>query len=185
MTSCRNWCSSRASRVCGRAQVQAGFRVLQIPREVRAGSAAKLERVTRGGTVDRDPQLDQIAADRLAQIARCVRMSVHQLLDRLEGVRKSGEDRWNARCPAHEDRSPSLSIRELPDGRILLKCFAGCETGNVLASAGMRSRTFFRATRTSLRAGTQRAELAPNSPRRWRTNRSWSNSWSATPKADR
>lgn len=39
--------------------------------------------------------------------------------------------RWHgrsgmARCPAHDDRSPSLSISETRDGRILVKCFAGC-----------------------------------------------------------
>jgi hypothetical protein len=33
---------------------------------------------------------------------------------------------WMARCPAHRDRTPSLSIREADDGRLLLKCFAGC-----------------------------------------------------------
>lgn len=32
---------------------------------------------------------------------------------------------WMAKCPAHEDRSPSLSIRE-GDGKVLLHCFAGC-----------------------------------------------------------
>lgn len=31
-----------------------------------------------------------------------------------------------ARCPAHEDRSPSLSLRDGADGRLLLRCFAGC-----------------------------------------------------------
>jgi putative DNA primase/helicase len=33
---------------------------------------------------------------------------------------------WVARCPAHDDRTPSLSIRETHEGRVLLKCFAGC-----------------------------------------------------------
>ena len=32
-----------------------------------------------------------------------------------------------ARCPAHDDRSPSLSIAEGHDGRLLLYCFAGCD----------------------------------------------------------
>jgi DNA primase len=54
-------------------------------------------------------------------------MSVAALLDRLEGVRACGPGRWVARCPAHEDRSPSLSIRKKDDGTTLLHCFSGCE----------------------------------------------------------
>lgn len=60
------------------------------------------------------------------------------LLSRLEGVRRAGEGRWMARCPAHADRSPSLSIRELPDGRVLIHCFGGCATEAVVAACGMR-----------------------------------------------
>jgi hypothetical protein len=37
-----------------------------------------------------------------------------------------------ARCPAHKDRSPSLSVREGTGGRILVKCFAGCEQQRVI-----------------------------------------------------
>lgn len=39
-------------------------------------------------------------------------------------------------CPAHDDRSPSLHVSEGPDGRVLLKCHAGCETADVLAADG-------------------------------------------------
>jgi len=60
--------------------------------------------------------------------------SAAKLLDRLERVRQTGSGRWLARCPAHEDRSPSLSIRALDDGRVLINCFAGCEAGNVLSA---------------------------------------------------
>jgi hypothetical protein len=64
-------------------------------------------------------------------------VSVTAILDRLQGVRANGSDRWNARCPAHADKSPSLSIRELPDGRVLLHCFAGCGAVQVLESVGL------------------------------------------------
>jgi hypothetical protein len=47
-----------------------------------------------------------------------------------------GATRWMAQCCAHDDRDPSLSITELNDGRILLKCFAGCETEDVLNAVG-------------------------------------------------
>lgn len=64
-------------------------------------------------------------------------MNVGPLLALLTGVRKTGDDRWLARCPAHDDRSPSLSLKELSDGRVLLHCFAGCETSAVLAAVGL------------------------------------------------
>jgi hypothetical protein len=60
-----------------------------------------------------------------------------KLLDRLERVKQTAPGRWLARCPAHEDHSPSLSVRELDDGRLLLYDFGGCETGAVLAALGL------------------------------------------------
>jgi hypothetical protein len=62
--------------------------------------------------------------------------AAQRLLDRLERVKQTGPGRWVARCPAHEDRSPSLSIRELGDGRVLVHDFGGCETRDVLAAVG-------------------------------------------------
>jgi hypothetical protein len=59
------------------------------------------------------------------------------LLDCLERVKRIGSDQWLARCPAHKDRSPSLSIRELNDGRVLVHCFAGCSAVRVLESLGL------------------------------------------------
>ena len=59
---------------------------------------------------------------------------INQLIDRLESVRKTGTDRYIAKCPAHDDGDPSLSVRELPDGRILIKCFSGCGGLDVLTS---------------------------------------------------
>lgn len=64
-------------------------------------------------------------------------MLVTKLLEKLSGVRKTGRNRWIARCPAHGDRSPSLSIRESGD-TVLIHCFAGCHPGEVLSAVGMR-----------------------------------------------
>ena len=64
-------------------------------------------------------------------------MSAAKLLDRLDRVKETGLRRWIARCPAHEDKSPSLSIRELDDGRVLLNCFAGCSVTDVLKSMAL------------------------------------------------
>ncbi len=59
------------------------------------------------------------------------------LLARLEGVIQTKPDAWSARCPAHEDRSPSLSIRQTAD-KVLFHCFAGCAADDILAAVGLR-----------------------------------------------
>ena len=53
--------------------------------------------------------------------------------------RRSG-DGWICRCPAHDDRQPSLSIAEGDDGRVLVHCHAGCATTHVLAAIGLELR---------------------------------------------
>ena len=58
-------------------------------------------------------------------------------LSRLDRVKKTGPNRWVALCPAHEDRSPSLSVRELDDGRILVHCFADCGVEEILGAVGL------------------------------------------------
>jgi hypothetical protein len=63
-------------------------------------------------------------------------MSGSELAEKLH-ARRSGRG-WMARCPAHEDRSASLSIGEGRDGRALFHCFAGCTTASVLAALGLR-----------------------------------------------
>ena len=49
------------------------------------------------------------------------------------GGRKAGGC-WMACCPAHEDRSPSLSIHDSDDGKVLVHCFAGCDQETVIAA---------------------------------------------------
>jgi hypothetical protein len=64
-------------------------------------------------------------------------MSAETLLARLDGVKQTSSGRWIARCPAHADRSPSLSIRELEDGRVLVHDFAGCDVSAVLDAVNL------------------------------------------------
>lgn len=59
-------------------------------------------------------------------------MNVESLLSRLQLVRPTRKG-WSARCPAHEDHSPSLSIG-VGDNKILLHCFAGCSTEAVCSA---------------------------------------------------
>ena len=70
-------------------------------------------------------------------------MTAEVLLSRLEKVKATGSDRWIARCPAHGDKSPSLTVRELPDGRVLVHCFTGCATDDVLAAVGLEFSDLF------------------------------------------
>jgi CHC2 zinc finger len=69
-------------------------------------------------------------------------MKIEALLSRLEKV-KGRNGSWTACCPAHADRSPSLSVRETDDGRILLHCFGGCSVDSVLGAVGMDMEDLF------------------------------------------
>jgi len=64
-------------------------------------------------------------------------MSAHDIISRLEFVRPTGKDSYIARCPSHQDSSPSLTIKDVGDGRTLVHCFAGCGANDVLAAIGL------------------------------------------------
>lgn len=70
-------------------------------------------------------------------------MKAEILLSRLAGVRQTAPGRWAAVCPAHEDQSPSLSIRETDAGKVLIHCFTGCDTEAVLAAIGLSWRDLY------------------------------------------
>lgn len=62
--------------------------------------------------------------------------NLDDILGRLRKVRgRNGS--WVACCPAHEDRNPSMTVRETPDGRILMHCFAGCSIGDITGALGV------------------------------------------------
>jgi hypothetical protein len=64
-------------------------------------------------------------------------------LRQLAGHRQTGENQYQACCPAHEDREASLSISLKPDGKILLHCFAGCTIEDICKSIGIQERDLF------------------------------------------
>ncbi|MBI2304631.1 MAG: DUF3631 domain-containing protein [Chloroflexi bacterium] len=68
-------------------------------------------------------------------------MQIEDFLSRLQGVQRKGKG-WLARCPAHNDPKPSLSISE-KDGKLLLYCFAGCPTEAVVAALGLEMKDLF------------------------------------------
>ncbi len=59
-----------------------------------------------------------------------------ETIARALGGRKVGQG-WTARCPAHDDREPSLSIRDA-DGKVLVRCHAGCNQRDVIAALKAR-----------------------------------------------
>lgn len=69
--------------------------------------------------------------------------------------RRSGSG-WMARCPAHDDRSPSLSLREA-EGKVLVHCHAGCSQADVIEA--LRSR--------GLWPDKERPEWTPEQRRKW------------------
>lgn len=68
-------------------------------------------------------------------------MMLAELLSRLDMVRQR-RNRWSARCPAHTDKSPSLSVSEGERG-ILLKCWAGCTLQEICQVVGIREADLF------------------------------------------
>src|SRR5262249_24021292 len=59
------------------------------------------------------------------------------------GGRKAGAA-WMARCPAHQDRDPSPAITDAKDGRVLVRCHAGCDQRDVIEA--LRARGLWKAT---------------------------------------
>ena len=85
------------------------------------------------------------------------------VIARLLDAHATGHGRWTARCPAHPDRRPSLSIRAGDDGQVLLHCFAGCATERVLTALGLAWTDLFPCSSPSgwRRGGRHRRESDP------------------------
>lgn len=68
-------------------------------------------------------------------------IALDDVVSRLAGVRQTTRG-YIARCPAHEDRRASLSIRERDDARgVLLHCFAGCRYAEILRALNLALET--------------------------------------------
>ncbi len=67
---------------------------------------------------------------------------IQLLLSRLDKVKRrrldnDGNRKWLALCPAHDDRTPSLSIKQLNDGKILIHCFSGCSVEQIVSAVDL------------------------------------------------
>ena len=68
-------------------------------------------------------------------------LNTEEIVNRFQNPRKSGRG-WIVRCPAHDDRKNSLSLTE-GDGKLLIKCQAGCDTKSVIDAVGLEWRDLF------------------------------------------
>lgn len=70
---------------------------------------------------------------------------IDTILAKLSGCRPSGDTgrQWAACCPAHGDAHQSLGIGVTGDGRVLLKCYAGCPVEDIVAAVGLTKRDLF------------------------------------------
>jgi hypothetical protein len=64
-------------------------------------------------------------------------MNINDFLSYFEKSYRSGKDEYQCLCPAHQDKTASLSIKNLPDERILIHCFAGCAANDILGAVGL------------------------------------------------
>lgn len=99
-------------------------------------------------------------------------MTALELADMLR-ARPAGRNRWQARCPAHDDRHPSLTITQGHSGVLLKDWSHGCTPEQITAALGMRVADLFdvpmtQATRreVELRRATQAIENARKRRRR-------------------
>jgi putative DNA primase/helicase len=70
------------------------------------------------------------------------------VLSRLEGIHRIGDGKAEARCPSHDDKRASLSVKVGADGRALLYCHAGCELKAIAAAAKLEIAELFPEQRT-------------------------------------
>lgn len=70
-------------------------------------------------------------------------MPIQNFLNRLQKVQSRGKRGWMACCPAHLDKSPSMSVKEADDGRVLAYCFGGCSIRDIVAAVGMEMEDLF------------------------------------------
>lgn len=69
-------------------------------------------------------------------------MHLNDIISRFQGPKKNGNNSFMVRCPCHNDSTQSLSISE-KNGKILLNCFAGCRTEDILHSVGLEMKDLF------------------------------------------
>lgn len=94
------------------------------------------------GTTGFDSRLRTMSAAENTHMMTPAELVVERLRSAGKMVRGSGPS-WTAQCPAHDDRSPSLSLTESPTGKALLNCHAGCTVPAICAALDIRMADLF------------------------------------------
>ena len=68
---------------------------------------------------------------------------ITDILPQLIDVKQTASNKWLALCPAHDDSNPSLSLIELPDGRVRMKCWTGCDNREIVNAIGHDLRVLY------------------------------------------
>lgn len=68
---------------------------------------------------------------------------INIVLEKIPGPKRKNGKNTICHCPAHEDRKASLSVSEASDGKVLLYCFSGCTTTDIVSSIGLKMRDLF------------------------------------------
>lgn len=79
------------------------------------------------------------------------------ILSLLDGARKSGRG-YVCKCPAHADRTASLSISEADNGNVLIHCFAGCPTLSIVHALGLELADLYPRRLTEMMTHQERAQ---------------------------
>lgn len=75
---------------------------------------------------------------------------IDAVLHRLDKVKRTAPDKWIALCPAHNDKRPSLSIKEAEDGKVLIHCWAGCGAAEIVSAIGLSLADLFTGDRRTV-----------------------------------
>jgi len=88
---------------------------------------------------------------RAADNKACTRDTpIDKVLHGLGGAKQIGPGKWIALCPAHDDKRPSLSLKEAEDGKVLLHCWTGCGVDAIVGALGLNLSDLFPGDRRSL-----------------------------------
>ena len=68
--------------------------------------------------------------------------TLDRVLDCFPDARRNGVG-FKCRCPSHDDKTPSLSVSEGDDGRVLIHCFGGCTFDELVAAIGLEPKDLF------------------------------------------